>query len=281
MLPHLCLVFIALSALAVDGYDVTAEQLASVFPRGVPIVSAAAGDPCLQIQLDYCQKQFATDLDTDPAIFKTPSLLFALLNQVYQKDIDKGFISMCNARNEFQKCLGIFYPSCTDYLTILGTQGLSSPDSFILWAIYSNLNFDCSSGLTQAIDNWACLKLVHNSDAWKQKSKTCFDTYNATTNQDSSSFCTASQTYATCLSDIYKDPSVSDCDYREPQWWECERALRRSKLDGYCDTTTCSKIFEGASLKQFESMSDMLRNDGIFNPIQLKMFKLLNKYGRH
>jgi hypothetical protein len=37
-------------------------------------------------------------------------------------------------------------------------------------------------------------------------------------------------------------------------WWECERALLRSKLEGFCDTITCQNLFKKSEKSEFDSI---------------------------
>jgi hypothetical protein len=80
--------------------------------------------------------------------------------------------------------------------------------------VSSLTGFEVSSRNSEASINWKCLAFVHNSDAWKTKSKTCFDAWNATT-AGGNAFCEASETYATCLTAIYDDSSLDDCKSKE------------------------------------------------------------------
>jgi hypothetical protein len=70
-------------------------------------------------------------------------------------------------------------------------------------------------GYLEVVTNWQCISFVHNSKIYKTKSKDCFDAYNNTVYNDEKAFCTASETYSLCLADIYNDPTVDVCDFRE------------------------------------------------------------------
>jgi len=267
------------SVLVIQSYDDFGfEFVPSIFPSDRMPAAATSQGECLNVQLDYCKKEFATALGSDAGIFTNPSLFVALLSKIYKKDVDKGLIPMCNARNDFNRCLGDSYGACTDLFNILKDKSMTTNTAFLLADIYNNIEFDCASGFTQAVTNWVCIKYVHGTDTWKTKSSACFDTYNQTIQADRNKYCSASETYSTCLADIYNDPAVNTCDFNEIMWWECERALRRSKLDGFCDTTTCQSIFKVEPKTKYASIAEQNLDGGLYGPALHRFFKRVGQY---
>jgi hypothetical protein len=63
-------------------------------------------------------------------------------------------------------------------------------------------------------------------------------------------------------------------------WWECERALRRSKIDNYCSTITCQKLFNPKKV-EYISLDHFINKGEMLKPAMHEMFKKAALYGRH
>ncbi|CAD5226612.1 unnamed protein product [Bursaphelenchus xylophilus] len=196
---------------------------------------------CNKHQLDYCQGQLAIHLGIDKALFKKPAELIKHIENLIFHDGTNGIFSLCKARTDFHTCLASNYIPCTDLFNILKFQGHSVRDSFILADLYDNMDFDCNGGFLQGIRHWDCIERMHTSDEYKQHTEQCFKQYNDTIHKNPQQYCQAAESFSFCQAIVFG--GHEGCDAKELIWWECERTLRRSQLDGFCSKTTCSKVF--------------------------------------
>jgi len=289
LLPFLALVGLAISAPASPSqHDVSyapnlMQYLLAIrppdevlFERGI---NAAIGK-CGKSWLGFCQEQFAKAFQKTVDIFSDPKQFAELIASFYKNPFNNGMLKMCAEQVKFRNCLtSAFYRPCTDALQIYKDQ---IPDdigkSFLLAGVYDDIEFDCGGGLTQSVVNWDCIVKVNNNATFPSLIQNCLDIYNTSITKDPRSFCSTGQVLSLCIANAYR--TIDECAQKSEavQWWACERANRRVKLEGYCEQNTCNSLFpvptkmpQGANGMEF---LDFINGGGLFNEAQHTFFKL-------
>jgi len=246
-------------------------------------IKAADITKCPVNYLKLCQKDLAAALNSDVTIFDDPEKFAALIYGLYKVQIAKSLLNLCGAQIAFRTCLGVFYPACTDALTIFRDQLKDIGKAFTLAGVYDDIEFDCGGGLTQGTVNWQCIVKVNNNDQYSTQMTPCWDAYRQSIDSDPDKFCEAGQTLSLCVTGVYRN--LDSCVNNEVAWWACERANRRTKLEGYCHKNTCDSIFPKPPTKaptsDAESFWDFVNAGGLHSEAKHRYFKNLHKYGRH
>jgi len=229
-------------------------------------------------QRGYCQEQFATALGKTIDIFKDPIQFAQLVRSFYKLQVNKGLLSLCGAQVEFRKCLGIFYAPCTDAFNIFKDEIKDIGKAFLLAGVYDDIEFDCGGGLTQGLENWKCIVKVNNNANFDATVNACFDDYNKTVTKDPSpkTYCPAGKTLSLCIAQGYQ--SLDTCANKAVQWWACERAARRTRLEGFCDHNPCAEVFPKPPTTPPKSDSDdfmeFVNSGGLLSEAQHAFFKM-------
>jgi len=242
-------------------------------------ILAGAGGICSIHQLEYCQKDFASDLGTTVDVFNDPERFAEYIRGLYKLEIQKALLKMCAAQVSFRNCLSVFYQPCTDALTIFSNQIKDLGKAFTLAGVYDDIEFDCGGGLTQGLVNWKCIVTVNNKPNYDDTMKPCWDAFQQAIT-DPNQYCSAGQNLSSCLAAAYR--SLDTCVNDDVAWWVCERANRRMKLEGYCDENTCASVFPppptpkpSNSEDDNDGFMDFVNSGGLLGETKMKFFKLI------
>jgi hypothetical protein len=239
---------------------------------------AALGRCEAAFQRGFCQEQFAKRLGKTVDIFNDPIQFAKLVAGFYKLQINKGILNLCSAQVEFRNCLGVFYPACTDAFNIFRDELKDINKAFILAGVYDDIEFDCGGGVTQGLENWKCIVKVNNNGNFDTTINTCFDDYNKTITKDPRPdvYCPAGKTLSLCIASGYQ--SLDKCANHAVQWWACERAARRTRLEGFCDHNPCADVFPKPPTTVTSSESDRLmefvNSGGLISEAQHAFFKM-------
>jgi len=246
-----------------------------LFKHGLKLASLGR---CGAGQRAYCQGEFAKALGKTIDIFTDPIQFAELIASYYKLPVTGGILKLCKAQVEFRNCFGIFYASCTDAFNIYQDEIKNDLNkAFILAGVYDDIEFDCGGGLTQGLENWKCITTVNGKSGFGDTIKACFDAYNNTITKDPRPevYCPAGSTLSLCIAQGYK--TLDGCANEAVQWWACERASRRTRLEGFCDHNPCAAIFPKQptiSPTSSEDFIEFVNSGGLISEAQHKFFKL-------
>jgi len=245
-------------------------------------VGAKAGFNCPLSYLQTCQKDFAAALSTDITIFNDPESFAKLIAGLYKVQIEKSLLNLCAAQGSFRNCLSpAFYDPCTDAFNIFSSQIKNLTKAFQLSGVYDDIEFDCGGGLTQGIVNWKCIVKVNNNANYASTLQPCWDTYKKDIVDNPDQFCDAGEKLSKCLAAAYR--SLDTCVTNDVAWWVCERASRRTKLEGFCTPNTCDSVFPPQPTNSPSTSSDSLdfmdfiQSGGLFSEAKYNLFKNARK----
>jgi hypothetical protein len=94
--------------------------------------------------------------------------------------------------------------------------------------------------------------------------KPCWDAYKQSIATDPNKYCEAGETLSLCVTGVYRN--LDTCVNNEVAWWACERANRRTKLEGFCHKNSCASIFPQPPTKSTsdaESFWDFVNAGGL------------------
>jgi len=226
-----------------------------------------------------CQDQFAGALGKTSDIFTDPIQFAQLVYGYYKLPVTGGILKLCKAQVEFRNCFGIFYAACTDAFNIYQDEIKNDINkAFILAGVYDDIEFDCGGGLTQGLENWKCITSINGKAGFGDTIKACFDAYNNTITKDPRPevYCPAGNTLSLCIAQGYK--TLDPCANFAVQWWACERASRRTRLEGFCDQNPCAALFPKqptiAPTSDSNDFIEFVNSGGLFTEAQHKFFKL-------
>jgi len=247
-----------------------------LFQGGLKLASLGRCDAAFQ--RGFCQEQFAKALGQTVEIFNDPIQFAKIVASFYKLQVNKGLLNLCSAQVEFRNCLNVFYASCTDAFNIFRDELKDINKAFILAGVYDDIEFDCGGGLTQGIENWKCIVKVNNNGNFNDTINACFDAYNKKIKDDPSfeNYCPAGGELSLCIAQGYQ--TLDKCTNNAVQWWACERAARRTRLEGFCDQNPCAAVFPPPPTTLPESDSDafmdFVDNGGLISEAQHAFFKM-------
>ncbi|CAD6191982.1 unnamed protein product [Caenorhabditis auriculariae] len=205
-----------------------------VEPFAPPPALAAGSQTCISQKLYSCQAAFNRNLNvtSDSSDWSNPSTLIYILRSYYTKSVD-GFLSVCNARQQFAACLGDQYDACMSQTRFI-RDGETPSNAYTYVQIFKTIEFDCDGGFVQSVQHWPCIiaVLLNNVDYFNQ----CATTFNQES-QDPSKVCSASYKFENCM----QKPYMRTCG-PETAWWECERVRRSLEIDQKCPGSTCDYV---------------------------------------
>jgi len=138
--------------------DVMDESISELFPDSL-IPRAPGPQVCTDQRYFHCQVRFNRALGfTDDNDFRNPEILAYLVNRILRGGID-GLTSVCNARQQFQQCLGDAY--CMSRSTLLYTSPhWSRPRLLVLVDLPWNgmeMRWRISGGRPQLAMHYSCV----------------------------------------------------------------------------------------------------------------------------
>ncbi|CCD73923.1 DUF19 domain-containing protein [Caenorhabditis elegans] len=201
--------------------------------------SLGSSQLCISKTLTFCQYGFNQNLNITSATadWTNPGTLSFIIRSYYLQGID-GLLSVCNARQQFDQCLGDQYDACMSRLNFI-TDGESPADATAYVSLFKTMEFDCDGGFIQSSRNWGCIAAVLQTH--DQQLNDCRKQYDAEILKTPSSLCQASADFETCVRSQYSatcGPEVS--------WWACERTRRGLLIDSDCPSDSCSLVAQEA-----------------------------------
>ncbi|CAI2349616.1 unnamed protein product [Caenorhabditis sp. 36 PRJEB53466] len=211
---------------------------------------------CVTKTLQFCQYGFNQNLNvtSSSADWTNPGTLSFIIRSYYIQGID-GLLAVCNARQQFARCLGAQYDVCISPLNFIAS-GESPQDAQAYVQLFRTMEFDCDGGFIQSSRHWGCIAAILQTRDGQLTA--CRQTYDNTVKSTPAQLCQASADYETCVRSQYSDtcgPEVS--------WWSCERTRRGLSVDEDCPNDICSLVTASASEKS--EKSPRLAAERIFN----------------
>ncbi|KAH7725543.1 hypothetical protein AAVH_06993 [Aphelenchoides avenae] len=203
----------------------------------VPRRTPPADGTCENARFKSCQQQFATNLKTPVENLKDSKRFRSVVARYYrQANLDDGLVFLCRQRQLLHGCLGAQYDACVDPWASM-RRGQSPENAYETGQIYRQMEFDCDGGFIQVVSHWGCIKAVTQDPNYNTTYNNCWQQFNQTVKDDPTSYCTAAEVVATCLSSIFHTASCPGSN--DLVWWMCERTRLVFQLDGFCPNLTC------------------------------------------
>uniref|UniRef100_A0A0N5AWN9 DUF19 domain-containing protein n=1 Tax=Syphacia muris TaxID=451379 RepID=A0A0N5AWN9_9BILA len=224
--------------------------------KRIPVRKAAI--PCDEERFRKCQISFNKRLNISlEDIWTDYNALVNYTDTILHRGVDNGLLTLCNARLLLYQCLGATYPACISRFRFL-RQGFSQRQAVGFIEVFKELEFMCTGGILQSINQWDCIKVYKKqSDEMYNK---CLEQYHENIESSPNEVCRAALSMALCARMPYNFHCGNDVG-----WWECERVRIALDIDSYCPTMNCFyQLAEQEAI--FEQKNKLKQDNPYFMP---------------